>query len=57
MNVIILLIMLVSLLCLTIGPAFGVAVTRGFWVALFIALIVAIILVLIPTVSSFGTKL
>jgi hypothetical protein len=56
MNLIILLIMLVSLLCLTIGPAFGVPISRGFWVALFIALIVAIILVLIPMVSTFGVK-
>jgi hypothetical protein len=54
MNLIILLIILVSLLCLTIGPAFGVPISRGFWVALFIALIVAIILVLIPTIGSFG---
>ena len=54
MNLIILLIILVSLLCLTIGPAFGVAISRGFWVFLFIALIVAVILVLIPTIGSFG---
>ena len=52
MNLIILLIMLVSLLCLTIGPAFGVAITRGFWVALFICLIVAVILTLIPLVGG-----
>jgi hypothetical protein len=55
MNVIILLIILVSLLCLTIGPSFGVAIGRGFWVFLFIALIVAVILVLIPMVGSFGS--
>jgi hypothetical protein len=55
MNLIILLIILVSLLCLTIQPAFGVPITRGFWVVLFIALIVAVILVLVPTVSSLGT--
>jgi hypothetical protein len=54
MNVIILLIILVSLLCLTIGPSFGVAIGRGFWVFLFIALIVAVILVLLPMVGSFG---
>jgi hypothetical protein len=53
-NIIILLIILVSLLCLTIQPAFGVPITRGFWVVLFIALIVAVILVLIPTISSVG---
>lgn len=51
MNLVILIIILISLLCLTIGPAFGVSITRGFWVALFIALIVAVILVLIPTVG------
>jgi hypothetical protein len=39
---------------LTIGPSFGVAIGRGFWVFLFIALIVAVILVLIPAISSFG---
>jgi hypothetical protein len=52
MNLIILLIMLTSLLCLTIGPSFGVAIGRGFWVFLFIALIVAVILVLIPLVGG-----
>ena len=52
MSVAILLIMLVSLLCLTIGPAFGVAVGRGFWVFLFIALIVAVILVVIPLIGG-----
>jgi hypothetical protein len=55
MNIVILLIILVSLLCLTIQPAFGVPISRGFWVALFIALIVAVILVLVPMVSSLGT--
>jgi hypothetical protein len=55
MNIIILLIILVSLLCLTIGPSFGVPISRGFWVVLFIALIVAIILVLLPLVGSFGS--
>lgn len=54
MNIIILLIILVSLLCLTIGPSFGVAISRGFWVFLFIALIVAVILVLVPLVGSMG---
>jgi hypothetical protein len=54
MNLIILLIMLVSLLCLTIGPSFGVAIGRGFWVFLFIALIVAVILVLIPMIGGVG---
>lgn len=54
MNIIILLIILVTLLCLTIGPSFGVPIGRGFWVFLFIALIVAVILVLIPAISSFG---
>lgn len=54
MNIIILLIILVSLLCLTIGPSFGVVIGRGFWVFLFIALIVAVILVLIPAISSVG---
>jgi hypothetical protein len=54
MNLIILLIMLTSLLCLTIGPSFGVAIGRGFWVFLFIALIVAVILVLLPMLGSFG---
>jgi hypothetical protein len=54
MNIIILLIILVSLLCLTIGPSFGVTISRGFWVFLFIALIVAVILVLIPALSGFG---
>ena len=52
MNLIILLIMLLTLICLTIGPSFGIAITRGFWVALFILLIVAIILVLIPLVGG-----
>jgi hypothetical protein len=51
-STIILLIMLVALLCLVIGPAFGVSITRGFWVALFIALVVAIILVLLPLVGA-----
>lgn len=54
MNIIILLIILVSLLCLTIGPSFGVAISRGFWVFLFIALIVAVILVLVPLVGNMG---
>jgi hypothetical protein len=54
MNIIILLIILVTLLCLTIGPSFGVSISRGFWVFLFIALIVAVILVLIPLLGSFG---
>jgi hypothetical protein len=54
MSVIILLIILATLLCLTIGPSFGVAISRGFWVFLFIALIVAVILVLIPMLGSFG---
>lgn len=56
MNVIILLIMLVSLLCLTAGPSFGVAISRGFWVFLFIALIVAVILVLIPMIGGAGVR-
>jgi len=47
-SIIILLIILISLICLTIGPSFGVPISRGFWVALFIALIVAVILVLVP---------
>jgi hypothetical protein len=55
MSVIILLIILVSLLCLTIGPSFGVAIGRGFWVFLFIALCVAIILVLLPMLGGMGT--
>lgn len=55
MNFIILLIVLVSLLCLTIGPSFGVAIGRGFWVFLFIALIVAVILELIPLVGGIRT--
>jgi hypothetical protein len=54
MNIVILLIILVSLLCLTIGPAFGVPISRGFWVALFIALIVAVMLVLVPMIGSVG---
>ena len=54
MSTIILLIILISLICLTIGPSFGVAIGRGFWVFLFIALIVAVILVLVPLASSFG---
>jgi hypothetical protein len=54
LNLVILLIMLVSLLCLTIGPAFGVAISRGFWVFLFIALIVAVILVMIPAIGGVG---
>jgi hypothetical protein len=54
MNIIILLIILVALLCLTIGPAFAVPITRGFWVVIFIALVVALILVLIPLAGSFG---
>jgi hypothetical protein len=56
MNVIILLIILVSLLCLTISPAFGVAITRAFWVFLFVALCVAVILVLVPLLGSTGVK-
>jgi hypothetical protein len=52
MNVIILLIILASLICLTIGPSFGVPIGRGFWVFLFIALIVAVILVLIPLLGG-----
>lgn len=56
MNIIILLIILVSLLCLTIGPSFGVAISRGFWVFLFISLIVAIILVLVPLIGMGGAK-
>jgi hypothetical protein len=55
MSVIVLLIILVTLLCLTIGPSFGVAISRGFWVFLFIALIVAVILVLIPLLGSVGS--
>jgi pheromone shutdown protein TraB len=51
MNLIILLIILVALICLTIGPAFGVAITRGFWVFIFIALVVAVILTLVPLVG------
>ena len=43
-----LIIILLTLICLTIGPSFGIAIGRGFWVFLFIALIVAIILCLIP---------
>jgi hypothetical protein len=54
MNIIILLIILVSLLCLTIGPSFGVVIGRGFWVFLFVALIVAIILVLVPLMGGLG---
>lgn len=56
MNLIILLIILVTLLCLTIGPSFGVPISRGFWVALFIALIVAVILVLIPLLGGIGVR-
>jgi hypothetical protein len=52
MNIIILLIILVSLLCLTIGPSFGVPISRGFWVVLFIALVVAVILVLVPMIGG-----
>jgi hypothetical protein len=55
MSVVILLIILVTLLCLTIGPSFAVPIGRAFWVVLFIALIVAIILVLIPLVGGVGT--
>jgi hypothetical protein len=54
MNVVILLIMLITLICLTIGPSFGVAIGRGFWVFLFIALIVAVILVLLPLIGGAG---
>jgi hypothetical protein len=54
MNLIILLIMLASLLCLTIGPSFGVAIGRGFWVFLFIGLLVAVVLVLIPLLGGVG---
>jgi hypothetical protein len=54
MNIIILLIILVTLLCLTATPSFAVPIGRGFWVFLFIALIVAIILVLLPLIGSFG---
>jgi hypothetical protein len=54
MSTIILLIILVSLLCLTIGPSFGVTISRGFWVFLFIALIVAVILVLVPLAGGLG---
>ena len=54
MNIVILLIILVSLLCLTIGPSFGVTIGRGFWVFLFIALIVAIILTLLPLIGHAG---
>lgn len=56
MSVAILLIMLVSLLCLTAGPSFGVAIGRGFWVFLFIALIVAVILVIIPLIGGPALK-
>jgi hypothetical protein len=52
MNIAILLIILISLLCLTIGPSFGVAVGRGFWVFLFVALIVAVVLVFIPVIGG-----
>lgn len=52
MSTIILLIILISLICLTIGPSFGVPISRGFWVALFVALIVAVILVLVPLVGG-----
>jgi hypothetical protein len=54
MSTIILLIILVSLLCLTIGPSFGITISRGFWVFLFIALIVAVILVLVPLAGGLG---
>jgi hypothetical protein len=54
MNIIILLIILITLICLTIGPSFGVPIGRGFYVFLFIALIVAVILVLLPMLGSFG---
>jgi hypothetical protein len=54
MNIIILLIILVTLLCLTIGPSFGVPIGRGFWVFLFIVLIVAVILVLLPMLGGVG---
>ena len=54
MSVVVLLIVLVSLLCLTIGPAFGVPISRGFWVVLFICLLVAIILVLLPMIGGAG---
>jgi hypothetical protein len=54
MNVVILLIILVTLLCLTIGPSFGVPIGRAFWVVLFILLIVAIVLVLLPMIGHAG---
>jgi hypothetical protein len=55
-SIIILLIILISLICLTIGPSFGVPISRGFWVALFIAQLVAIILVVIPLVGGLKTS-
>lgn len=56
MNIIILLIILASLLALTVGPSFGVTISRGFWVFLFIALVVAVILVLVPLAGIGGVK-
>lgn len=52
MNIAILLIILITLLCLTAGPSFGVAIGRAFWVVLFVCLIVAVVLVLLPAIGG-----
>ena len=56
MSVAILLIILVTLLCLTAGPSFGIVIGRAFWVVLFVALIVAVVLVFIPMIGGTPVK-
>lgn len=48
MSFAVLLIILIALLSLLIGPSFGAVVGRPFWIVLFIAVVVALILVLVP---------